>query len=166
MRYITSFYTHIISLFGPKKGEGLCYRKLTRRLHAFQATTPQDIAAEAADVLYFTLTACVKAGVELRDVEHILDARHLKVKRRTGDAKPEFVQKHVEDVRAVPPAARPNPPVPEPAPQGRTLRLLAPSDVPALHRDPVDPFARGIAEKIMQVKATRRVVSALCFFEK
>lgn len=47
-----------------------------------------DIAAEAADVLYFTLTALAKAGVDLSQVESLLDRRALKVTRRPGDAKP------------------------------------------------------------------------------
>lgn len=54
------------------------------------ATTKQDIAFEAADLLYFALTKCVSAGVSLEDVERNLDAKSIKVKRRKGDAKPAF----------------------------------------------------------------------------
>ncbi|KAJ4366376.1 trifunctional histidinol dehydrogenase [Neocucurbitaria cava] len=55
------------------------------------ATTKQEIAFEAADLLYFALTKCVSAGVSLEDVERNLDAKSIKVKRRRGDAKPAFV---------------------------------------------------------------------------
>ncbi|KAI9829973.1 MAG: trifunctional histidinol dehydrogenase [Phylliscum demangeonii] len=51
------------------------------------ATTAADVAAEAADLIYFALTKCVAAGVTLEDVESNLDAKALKVTRRPGDAK-------------------------------------------------------------------------------
>jgi phosphoribosyl-ATP pyrophosphohydrolase/phosphoribosyl-AMP cyclohydrolase/histidinol dehydrogenase len=52
-----------------------------------EAERKEDIAFEAADLLYFTLTRCVAAGVSLEDVERNLDAKSVKVKRRQGDAK-------------------------------------------------------------------------------
>jgi phosphoribosyl-ATP pyrophosphohydrolase/phosphoribosyl-AMP cyclohydrolase/histidinol dehydrogenase len=58
-----------------------------------EAETKEDIAAEAADLLYFALAKCVAAGVGLREVTKILDARSLKVTRRKGDAKKEWVEK-------------------------------------------------------------------------
>lgn len=51
------------------------------------AGTPADTAAEAADVIYFTLVAMARAGVPLSAVEAELDRRALKVTRRPGDAK-------------------------------------------------------------------------------
>lgn len=54
------------------------------------ANTKEEIAFEAADLFYFALTKCVAAGVSLEDVERNLDAKSIKVKRRQGDAKPEF----------------------------------------------------------------------------
>ncbi|MCJ1476394.1 trifunctional histidinol dehydrogenase [Lambiella insularis] len=56
------------------------------------AETTADIAAEAADLLYFTLTKCVAAGVNLEDVEHNLDLKSLKTSRRKGDAKPKWAK--------------------------------------------------------------------------
>lgn len=44
-----------------------------------EATDPDHIAAEAADVMYFMMTRCVAGGVTLRDIEHHLDKRTLKV---------------------------------------------------------------------------------------
>jgi phosphoribosyl-ATP pyrophosphohydrolase/phosphoribosyl-AMP cyclohydrolase/histidinol dehydrogenase len=52
-----------------------------------EAVTQEDVAHEAADVMYFALVAMAKAGVTLADVEAVLDERALKVKRRKGDAK-------------------------------------------------------------------------------
>jgi len=52
-----------------------------------EAQTKEDVAFEAADLLYFALTKCVAAGVSLEDVEQNLDAKSVKVKRRKGDAK-------------------------------------------------------------------------------
>lgn len=58
-----------------------------------EASSKEDIAAEAADLLYFALTKCVAVGVTLEDVEHNLDRKSLKVLRRKGDAKPQWLKK-------------------------------------------------------------------------
>lgn len=58
-----------------------------------EARTKEDIAAEAADVLYFALTKATAAGVTLEDIERSLDAKSIKVKRRKGDAKGPYAQK-------------------------------------------------------------------------
>lgn len=47
-----------------------------------------DVAHEAADVMFFALTAMARGGVGLRDVEDELERRSLKLTRRPGDAKP------------------------------------------------------------------------------
>jgi len=52
-----------------------------------EAQEPDHIAAEAADVLYFMMTRCVAGGVGLREIEHHLDKRSLKITRRPGLAK-------------------------------------------------------------------------------
>lgn len=54
-----------------------------------EARTPAHVAAEVADVVYFALVAAARAGVGLPDVEAVLNARALKVRRRPGNAKPE-----------------------------------------------------------------------------
>ncbi|RMZ90195.1 hypothetical protein DV736_g2562, partial [Chaetothyriales sp. CBS 134916] len=56
-----------------------------------EAITKEDIASEAADLLYFALARCVAADVSLEDIEKNLDLKSLKVKRRKGDAKPQYV---------------------------------------------------------------------------
>jgi phosphoribosyl-ATP pyrophosphohydrolase / phosphoribosyl-AMP cyclohydrolase / histidinol dehydrogenase len=56
-----------------------------------EASTKEDIASEAADLLYFALARCVAADVTLEDIERNLDLKSLKVKRRKGDAKPQYV---------------------------------------------------------------------------
>lgn len=57
------------------------------------AKSPQDVAFEAADLIYFALTKAVGAGVSLADIERSLDAKSWKVKRRTGDAKGKWAEK-------------------------------------------------------------------------
>jgi len=49
----------------------------------------EGVAHEAADVVYFTMTAMARAGVSLSDVEAELERRALRLTRRPGDAKPE-----------------------------------------------------------------------------
>lgn len=51
------------------------------------AKTKDNVAFEAADLIYFALTKAVSAGVSLADIERNLDAKSVKVKRRQGDAK-------------------------------------------------------------------------------
>lgn len=58
-----------------------------------EATSKEEIAAEAADVLYFALTKATAAGVSLEDIERNLDAKSVKVKRRNGDAKGPYAEK-------------------------------------------------------------------------
>jgi phosphoribosyl-ATP pyrophosphohydrolase / phosphoribosyl-AMP cyclohydrolase / histidinol dehydrogenase len=57
------------------------------------ATTPKEVAFEAADLLYFALTRCVSAGVGLSDIERSLDLKAKKVTRRKGDAKSRWTPK-------------------------------------------------------------------------
>jgi phosphoribosyl-ATP pyrophosphohydrolase/phosphoribosyl-AMP cyclohydrolase/histidinol dehydrogenase len=71
------------------------------------ATTPHDIAFEAADLIYFALTKCVSAGVSLADIEASLDAKSYKVKRRQGDAKGKWAEK--EGIAVSKPAEEPKP---------------------------------------------------------
>ena len=57
------------------------------------AKSKEDIAFEAADLIYFALTKAVSAGVSLTDIERSLDAKSVKVKRRQGDAKGQWAAK-------------------------------------------------------------------------
>lgn len=52
-----------------------------------EAGTHDEIAWEAADVLYFAFVAMARGGVSLADVEAELDRRALRLTRRPGDAK-------------------------------------------------------------------------------
>ena len=53
------------------------------------AQSPEHIAQEVADVIYFAMVAMTRSGVELSDVEHVLDQRERRITRRPGHAKPE-----------------------------------------------------------------------------
>ncbi|EEH34357.1 histidine biosynthesis trifunctional protein [Paracoccidioides lutzii Pb01] len=57
------------------------------------AKSKEEVAFEAADLLYFALTRCIAAGVSLEDVERNLDLKSLQVKRRQGDAKQGWAKK-------------------------------------------------------------------------
>ncbi|KAK5951498.1 trifunctional histidinol dehydrogenase [Knufia fluminis] len=58
-----------------------------------EAQTKDEIASEAADLLYFALTRCIAADVSLSDVERSLDLKSLRAKpRRKGDAKPQYLK--------------------------------------------------------------------------
>ncbi len=54
-----------------------------------EATEPEAVAEEAADLLYFTLVTLARHGVPLSDVSAVLDRRARAVTRRPGHAKPQ-----------------------------------------------------------------------------
>ena len=72
---------------------GLLDTKLREEINELIAADgPDHTAAEAADVLFFVMTALRRAGVPLEAVERELDRRALKVTRRKGDAKAAYVK--------------------------------------------------------------------------
>ena len=79
-----------------------------------QATTPEEVAFEAADLIYFVLTRCVAAGVGVAEIEHSLDAKARKVTRRKGDAKPQWVSTAPEVIKPLPPKPQSIPALPPP----------------------------------------------------
>lgn len=68
--------------------------ELDELIEAGQSKDKNEIAWEAGDLLYFALAYCVKNGVRLADIERELDIKSLKVTRRKGDAKPQYVAKN------------------------------------------------------------------------
>tara|TARA_B100000674_G_C37023018_1_gene550776 strand:+ start:224 stop:454 length:231 start_codon:yes stop_codon:yes gene_type:complete len=68
--------------------DGLLAAKVVEEAHELvDANTAPEVAAEAADLLYFTLVTLARHGVGLSDVVRILDNRARKVTRRPGLAK-------------------------------------------------------------------------------
>ncbi|OJI85004.1 hypothetical protein ASPTUDRAFT_189090 [Aspergillus tubingensis CBS 134.48] len=92
-----------------------------------RANTKEEIAFEAADLLYFALTRCVAAGVSLEDVERNLDLKSLKVKRRKGDAKGPWAEK--AGLAESKPAAEPAPKADEPMQMTRVITASTPENV-------------------------------------
>ncbi|KAF9964987.1 trifunctional histidinol dehydrogenase [Mortierella alpina] len=91
-----------------------------------EATTPEDIAWETADLIYFALVKCVANGVSLRDVEQQLENRSRKITRRPGHAKPKWDVSAKEAATAAS-ASAPAAPAPAPAPvsaPSKTGRIL------------------------------------------
>ncbi|KAK3945406.1 histidinol dehydrogenase-domain-containing protein [Diplogelasinospora grovesii] len=101
------------------------------------AKTPQDVAFEAADLIYFALTKAVSAGVTLADIEKSLDAKSWKVKRRTGDAKGKWAEK--EGIKTATNGSTPAPltteAAKEPTPERITMRRYDMSQVGAAELD-------------------------------
>ncbi|KAG1752717.1 histidine biosynthesis trifunctional-protein [Suillus paluster] len=77
-----------------------------------RAKTKEEVAFEAADLIYFTLTRCVAAGVSVKDIERSLDKKAMKISRRPGNAKPQWMPKtgssQVESSKAEAPRAAPS----------------------------------------------------------
>jgi phosphoribosyl-ATP pyrophosphohydrolase / phosphoribosyl-AMP cyclohydrolase / histidinol dehydrogenase len=53
-----------------------------------EAKTHDEIAWEAADLVYFASVLCARSQVSWNDVENMLDRRSRRIRRRKGDAKP------------------------------------------------------------------------------
>ncbi|KAK2466274.1 hypothetical protein APHAL10511_001916 [Amanita phalloides] len=66
-----------------------------------RAKNPQEVAFEAADLIYFAMTKCVAAGVGIREIEKSLDLKAKRATRRPGNAKPQWVPK-AQEVHPVP----------------------------------------------------------------
>lgn len=81
------------------------------------ATDKEEVAWEAADLIYFALTKCVSAGVSLDDIEKNLNKKARKVTRRPGNAKPKWTTNEEQPKPDVPAAAAT--PAPAPAPSDR-----------------------------------------------
>lgn len=62
------------------------------------AQTPSEVIGETADVIYFALAKAIKSGVSLLDIEAELDRRALKVTRRPGLAKPQYIAENTAEV--------------------------------------------------------------------
>ena len=113
------------------------------------AETREQVAFEAADLLYFTLTRCIAAGVSLVDIERNLDAKARKVSRRPGNAKARWTSNSTS-------SAEPTPPVPATVPppdRNAAIRMrkytassLSPSERAQLLRRPVLNFDAMIAK--------------------
>jgi len=58
-----------------------------------RATTKEEVAFEAADLLYFTLTKCVATGIGVADIEKSLDQKAKRITRRTGSAKAQWASR-------------------------------------------------------------------------
>lgn len=66
--------------------------ELDELIEAGQKKDTKEVAWEAADLFYFAMTWAVKHGVSLADIERNLDIKSMKVTRRKGDAKPQYLE--------------------------------------------------------------------------
>lgn len=107
-----------------------------------QATTPKEIAFEAADLIYFALTRCVAGGVSVADIERSLDAKARKVTRRKGDAKPQWTSAAPEVIKPLPPKPQ-SIPVPPPPPQKVEIDLSGPIRMCTYDLSQISPSQRA-----------------------
>ncbi len=118
-----------------------------------EATDGAHIAAELADLIYFSLVKAAQNGVSLAQVERVLDARALKVSRdRPGNAKP----KYLEAVGAATAAAAATPAttatLQTPAASGNLLRRVGASELAVSSALPsaVDAAALAAATPVVE----------------
>ncbi|TFY74809.1 hypothetical protein EWM64_g9203 [Hericium alpestre] len=111
-----------------------------------RAETKEEVAFEAADLLYFALTKCVAAGVSIADIEKSLDKKARKVTRRPGNAKPQWSSKSASQAAPPPPA---KPAVEDDAAirmRSYDLASITPAEHAQLLRRPVLKFDEMIAK--------------------
>lgn len=78
-----------------------------------EATDKNEVAWEAADLLYFAMTKVVKEGVSWAEVQRNLDSKAYKISRRQGDAKPKWIERlEQQEPKKTAPAPAPAPTVP------------------------------------------------------
>lgn len=106
-----------------------------------EAFSEEDVAAEAADLLYFAMTKCVAAGVDFAAIERNLDLKSVKTTRRKGDAKPQWAQKVGLANGATPNGNT----LPNPLPDKETVKEAA--SVPKDQKDPA-----GLSENKIRMK--------------
>ena len=125
-----------------------------------QATTPDEISFEAADLIYFALTRCVAGGVSLADIERSLDAKARKIGRRKGDVKPQWINTTPEVIRPLPPKPQ-SIPIPPPPLQEIKLDPLNPIRMRTYDLSKISPYQRaellrrpvlGSAEMLVKVQ--------------
>lgn len=89
------------------------------------ADTKEDVAWEAADLIYFAITKCVAAGVSVSDIEKNLDKKALKISRRLGNAKPKWEAAQNNNAEETKPtaASATEKPAPQPAQQSADGRI-------------------------------------------
>lgn len=99
-----------------------------------RAETPEEIAFEAADLIYFALVKCTSAGVSIADIERSLDAKAKKITRRPGDAKSQWSAPATTAAPAAQKAVDPSTPI-----SMRTVDLstIPLSEQPALLKRPI-----------------------------
>ncbi|MBP9837381.1 MAG: phosphoribosyl-ATP diphosphatase [Proteobacteria bacterium] len=67
---------------------GLLEAKIIEEAHELiKAERREDVLAETADLIYFSLVRAIKDGISLAEISREFDKRNLKVSRRGGDAK-------------------------------------------------------------------------------
>lgn len=77
--------------------DNLLKAKLKEELdELIEADSKEEVAWEAADLIYFAMVKCIKQGVRLADIERNLDIKSDKVTRRKGDAKPAYLESKKE----------------------------------------------------------------------
>ena len=107
-----------------------------------RATTSEEIAFEAADLVYFALTRCVAGGVGIADIERSLDAKATRITRRKGDAKPQWVSVTPEVIKPLPPKLQ-SIPAPPPPSQEVELSPSEPIKMRTYHLSRISPSQRA-----------------------
>lgn len=125
-----------------------------------RAETKEEVAFEAADLIYFALTKCTAAGVTIADIERSLDQKAKKVTRRAGNAKPQWVNAEASSSKPAPQPAAPAKAAVDPDAPIRmrtyTLSNASPAERAALLKRPVLNSDAMIAKVKPIVDAVRK----------
>jgi phosphoribosyl-ATP pyrophosphohydrolase/phosphoribosyl-AMP cyclohydrolase/histidinol dehydrogenase len=138
----------------------LLQSKIMEEAHELcQAKTPEDVAFEAADLLYFTLTKCITSGVGISDLEHVLDKKAKKVTRRPGNAKPQWAAKTSEAGVSAQPLAVEERPV-QPTIEG-SIRMRIADLSQILTEERADLLRRPVLKSEEMINKVKPIVDAV-----
>jgi len=94
------------------------------------AQNQEDVAFEAADLIYFALTRCIAAGVSIRDIEDSLNFKAKKISRRPGNAKAPYLPSSGSSQKPTLPTQTPQKSDPDAPIRMRTVDLSDPKLTP------------------------------------
>ena len=119
------------------------------------ATEKDDIAFEAADLLYFALVKCASAGVSIANIERSLDLKARRVSRRPGNAKPQWVQPKATAPTPAPAAA------PKPVPTSQTIQMRTADLVKCTPKERTELLCRPVLKSDEMISKVRPIVEAV-----
>lgn len=126
-----------------------------------RAETKEEVAFEAADLIYFALTKCTAAGVSIADIERNLDQKAKKVTRRPGNAKPQWVNAQASSSTSNGSATAPAPPPAKKADADGPIRMRTYTLAETSPKERAQLLKRPVLNSDAMIAKVRPIVDAV-----